>query len=112
MTGASQVLLVVKNLPASAEDVRDASSIPGWGRSPGGGRGKPLQSSCLENPMDRGGWRAAVHGVEKESDTTERLSTHACMRHEGILVLWPGTEFMPPAVELRSPHHWTTREFL
>ena len=45
---------MVKNLPANAEDVRDAGSIPGSGRSPGGGHGNPLQYSCLENPMDRG----------------------------------------------------------
>ena len=47
--GASQVVLVVKNLPASAEDVRDVGSIPGLGRSPGGGHGNPLQYSYLEN---------------------------------------------------------------
>ena len=46
----------------------DLSSIPGSGRSPGGGNGNPLQCSCLENPMDRGAWWAAVHGC-KESDT-------------------------------------------
>ena len=40
-------------------------SIPGSGRSPGGGHGSPLQYSCLENPVDRGDWRAAVHGVAK-----------------------------------------------
>ena len=57
--------LVVENLPASAGDIRDAGSIPGWGRSPGGGHGKPLQYSCLEKPMDRGAWRAIVHGVAK-----------------------------------------------
>ena len=50
--GASQVALVVKNLPANVGDVSDASSIPGLGRSPGGGLGNPLQYSCLENPMD------------------------------------------------------------
>ena len=44
---------------------RDAGAIPGSGRSPGGGHGDPLQHSCLENPVDRGAWRAAVHGVTK-----------------------------------------------
>ena len=57
--------LVVENLPASAGDIRDAGSISGWGRSPGGGDGNPLQYSCLENPMDRGAWRAIVHRVAK-----------------------------------------------
>ena len=52
--GACQVALVVKNLPANAGYIRDAGSIPGSGRSPGGGLGNPLQYSCLENPMDRG----------------------------------------------------------
>ena len=50
---AFQVMLVVKNLPAKAGDVRDMGSIPGSGRSPGEGNGNPLQYSCLENPMDR-----------------------------------------------------------
>ena len=62
---------MVKNLSADAED---ASSIPGLGTSSGVGNSKPLQYSCLENPMDRGAWRATVHGVTKESDMTERLS--------------------------------------
>ena len=53
---------VVKNLPASTGD---ASSIPGSGRLPGRGNGNPLQHSCLENPMDRRAWWAAVHGVTK-----------------------------------------------
>ena len=52
--GASQVVLVVKNTPANAGDVRDAGLIPGSGRSPGGGHGNLLQYSCLENAMDRG----------------------------------------------------------
>ena len=78
---ASQVALVVKNPPANAGDARDMGSIPGWGRSPGVGKGKPLKYSCLENPMDRGTWQAIMDGVEKESDATERLNTHThtCM---------------------------------
>ena len=53
---ASQVLLVVKNLPANARDIKDAGLIPGQGRSPEGGHSNPLQYCCLENPMDRGAW--------------------------------------------------------
>ena len=62
---ASQVTQVVKNLPANAEDERDAGSIPGSGRFPGGGHGNLLQCCGLENPMDRGAWRATVHRVAK-----------------------------------------------
>ena len=62
---ASQVALVVKNLPANAGDTRDVGFIPGSARSPGRGNGNPLQYSCLENPMDRGAWWATVHGVAK-----------------------------------------------
>ena len=62
---ASQVALVVKNPPANAGDTRDKGSFPGLGRSPGEGNGDPLQYSCLGNPMDRGAWRAMVHGVTK-----------------------------------------------
>ena len=57
----SQVALVVKNPPASAGDIRNADMTPGLGRPPGAG----LQYSCLENPMDRGAWRATVHEVSK-----------------------------------------------
>ena len=56
---------VIENLPANAGDAGDAGLIPGSGRSSGGGNGNPLQYSCLENPKDRGAWRAAVHGVAK-----------------------------------------------
>ena len=57
--------LVVKNLPANGGDVRDSSWIPGSGRSLGEGNGNPLQHYFQENPMDRGAWRAIVHGVRK-----------------------------------------------
>ena len=58
----------VKNLPASAGDM---SSIPGLGRSPGGGNGNPFQYFCLGYPMDRGAWWATVHGVSKDSEMAE-----------------------------------------
>ena len=81
---ASWVALAVKNSPANAGDIRDSASIPESRRSPGGGRGHPLQYSCLESPMDRGAWRAIVHGglqcmagysawCQKELDTTEAI---------------------------------------
>jgi len=57
-------LLAVKNLPVMQEPGA-AILIPGWGRSSGGGRGNPLQYSCLENPMDRGVWMATVQEVAK-----------------------------------------------
>ena len=60
---------VVKNLPANTGDM---GLIPDLGRSPGERNGNPLQYSCLGNPMDRGAWQATVHGVAKESDTTEQ----------------------------------------
>ena len=77
LLGASQKALVVKNLPANAGDVRDVDSTPGLGRSPGGGHDNPLQYSCLENPMDRGAWRALVHRVAKSKTQLKRPSMHA-----------------------------------
>ena len=65
MEGSSQVVLVVKNPPANTGDIRDVGSIPGLGKSPGGGHGNPLQYSCLENPVDRGAWQATVFRVAK-----------------------------------------------
>ena len=64
-TRASQAVLVVKNPSDDAGDAGDVGKIPGWGRSPGEGYGDPLWYSCLENPKDRGAWRATVHGVAK-----------------------------------------------
>ena len=60
-----QVALLVKNLPASAGDLRDWGLIPSLGRSPGGGHGDPLQYSCLKNPTDRGAWQGTAHRVAK-----------------------------------------------
>ena len=69
------VALVVKNQPANAGDVREAGSIPGWGRSPGGGNGNPLLYSCLENPIDRGVWLATVQSVRNSQTQLKRPST-------------------------------------
>ena len=70
---------MVKDPPANAGDVRDRGSIPGSGRPPGGGHGNPLEYSCLENPTDRGAWRAMVHRVIKSWTQLKRLSTHVHM---------------------------------
>ena len=67
------MVLVIKNLPANAGDIREAGLIPESGRSPGGGHGNPLQYSCLENLMDRGTWWATVHRV---TQSQTQLSTH------------------------------------
>ena len=64
-TGASQVALVVKNPPVNARDLRNSSSIPGSGRSPEEGNGNPIHYSCLENLMDRGAGRAAIHSSQR-----------------------------------------------
>ena len=67
---------MVRNPPANAGDIRDASSIPGLGRSSGEGNGNPLQDSCLENSMDREAWRTTVHGFTKNGHD---LSDLACI---------------------------------
>ena len=90
----------VKNPPASAGD---RGSTPGSGRSPGEGKGNPLQYSCLENPMHRGAWQATVHGVTKKSQTwlsnwattTINSIAAACL---GLLIL-----YLPPLRELFLP---------
>jgi len=71
------MVLVTKNLLASAGDVRDIGLISGLGRSPGGGHGYPLQYSCLENPMDRGPYKATVHRVTKSWKQLKQHNTHA-----------------------------------
>ena len=76
MSWASQVVLIVKNPPANAGDVRDTGSIPGSGRFPVGGHGNPLQYSCLENPLDRGAWWATVHRFAKSQTRLKQHSMH------------------------------------
>ena len=69
---------MVKNPLANAGgDIREAGSIPGFGRFPGGGHGNPLQYSNLENSIDRGAWQATVHRVAKSQTQLKQLSTHA-----------------------------------
>ena len=90
---ASQVALVVKSLPANAGDIRNTSSISGLRRYPGEGTGYPLQYSCLENPVDRGDWWAAVHRFA-ELDMTEankhsRAHLSACAKWHFPYIIQP-----------------------
>ena len=75
MYWASQVALVIKNLPTNAGDVRDADSVPRSGKSPGEGNGNPLQYSCLENPRNGGAWWAAIYGVTQSRTRLKRFSS-------------------------------------
>ena len=76
--GIHWVLSVVEiGSPVVHHQAPQVGSIPGSGRSPAEGNGNPLQDSCLENPMDRGAWRAIVYRVEKNQTWVKRLSTHA-----------------------------------
>ena len=80
LSARSHLTQLVQNLPAMQEA---PGLMHGWGRSPGEGHGNPLQYSCLENSMDRGAWRATVHGGHKKSDMAERLTVPcflACTR--------------------------------
>ena len=77
-----------KETTANAEEIRDVGSIPGLGRSPGGGHGNPLWYSCLENPMDREVWWATVHSVTKSQTRLKRLSTHALVCTKNCLESW------------------------
>ena len=70
---------VGKESTCNAGDAGDMGSIPGLGRSPGGGHGNPLQYSCLENPMDRGAWCPRVHRVPKSRTQLKLLGTHTCV---------------------------------
>ena len=71
---------MVKNPPANAGDIKNAGSIPGLGRSPGGRHGNPFQYSCQENPMDRGAWQTRAHGVAQSRTQLKRQHcTHRCV---------------------------------
>ena len=103
---ASHVAPVVKNQTANVGDVRDAGSVPGLGRSPGGGHGNPLQHSCLENPMDRGAWRATVHRVAKSQTQPFGCAKHSLQRTEAEDMegtTWTGIDALPLPQTCRSP---------
>ena len=94
---------MIKNMPANARDMRHRFH-PWVGKSPGGGHDNPLQYSCLENPMDRGAWRAMVHRLAKSQTQVKQLSTHT------------HTHAMPKVMVLgdrafgnRSRHHLVNR---
>ena len=89
---ASQVALVIKNLPAKSGDIRDMGLISGLGRSPGGVHGNPLQYSCLENPMDRRTWEATVHRISESHEAT------SCTQ-----VTWHLSDFSFPATKAPIP---------
>ena len=91
-------MLVVKNLPANAGDIRDTGLIPGLGRSSGEGNGTLLQSSCLENPMDRGAWMFTVHRVAK---SWTRLRD--CTR---VTILWKPEEAKACSQYSEHPVNW------
>ena len=99
LSDSSLVSQWAKKSAFNALDTGDACSIPGSGRSPGGGHGNPLQYSCLENPMDRGAWQAIVHGFAESWTRLKQLSTCA---------LWSLPDFPNPAVGV---HHSTLAQF-
>ena len=97
----SQEALVVKNLSANAEGLRDVGSISESGRSLGGGHGNSFQYSCLETPMDRGAWWATVHRVAKSQTWLKRLSTHAQGEFLGLSL--PQKELCPDFLGVNHP---------
>ena len=92
----------VKNPGANAGDIRGVGLIRGWGRFSGAGHGNPLQYCCLENPMDRGRWRATVHALSNSQTQLKRLSP--CTAHRIMLITFLGV--LP--IFLKSPIRlWT-----
>ena len=124
---------MVKNLPVNAGDVKRRGSIPKLGRCPGEGYGNPLQYSCLENPMDRGAWRAAVHRVVKSrtglstcartlfpeplsprcaaAASRARACTVQCAywlsRVQGFVTLWTVARQAPLSMGLLRQEYWS-----
>ena len=92
--GASQLVIVVKNLLANAGDMRNLGSVPELGRFPGRGHGNPLQYSCLENPMDKGALVGYSPQGRKGLDTAKGTE-HACMRAQAAQ-----SDFLPNCMEL------------
>ena len=80
--------------PTFAGDILDTGSIPGKGRSPGGGHSNPFQYSCLENPKDRGAWWGAVHRAAESSTQLKQMSTHAWVASKSSI--YKGNSFFPP----------------
>ena len=113
---ASQVVLVIKNLPANTEDIRDVGSVPGSGRSSGGGHGNPLHYSWLENPIDRGAWQATVHSFAKSWTQLKWLNNHTgihtkmCLYHmqSNFLTEHTCTQYS----DQKTEHSSTTEAFL
>ena len=107
----SQVVLVIKNLPANAGDTRDVGLVPGSGRSLGEGNGNPLQYSCLKNSMDRGPLLATVHGVAK-SQTQLNMHAHTPSFQPWSLLL--GHQRLCPALcfslQTYGCRHWSAVE--
>ena len=95
MKWASHMVLVVKNPPANAGDIRDMDSIPGLGRSPEGVHGNRLYYSCLENPMDREAWQFIVHRIKKTQIWLKQFSRHPwAVAHQALLFMrFPRQEY-------------------
>ena len=112
-------MLVVKNLPANAGDIRDVGSIPGLRRSLAGGHSNPLQYSCLEYSMDRGAWQATVHRVINSQTWLKWLSSSSISSHN--VLGWFVTQKKPTDTPASPPTfishhsslatHWLPRAF-